>query len=140
MTIHKTCKVKLAFIVSVIGFFSLFDYARSRDIKYIQLPTKSYLTKIQLNAFSCSRDNNRTACDQTRLLADPLMDHPLLSTSCKDSVWELLQKAKSTVANTFERRDSINRPAKRLSEVCVKITKPKRQQNQRPGNRSQRET
>jgi len=56
-------------------------------------PTNSELRQVQLATFGCARENTAAECSRARALADPLMDHPLLSSFCKDSVWDVLQKS-----------------------------------------------
>lgn len=82
------------------------------------LPTRDALREIELQAYACSRENTTAACERTRTLSNPLMDHPRLSAACKDTVWELLQVAKVVSRNNYERRDSIDRPSRRLPVVC----------------------
>ena len=82
------------------------------------LPTRDTLREIELKAYACSRENTKASCDQTKTLSNPLMDHPRLSAACKDTVWELLQVATVVSLNSYRRRDSIDRPARRLSVVC----------------------
>ena len=91
---------------------------------YVPLPTRDELREIQLMAYACSRQNKTEDCDRTRSLSDPLMDHPRLPASCKDTVWELMQTAKVTGPNSYQRRDSIDRPARRLTVVCASPVKP----------------
>ena len=88
------------------------------------LPTREELREIQLLAYSCSRENQSEACERTRTLTDPRRDHPRLPASCKDTLWELLQVAKVVSSNSFQRRDSIDRPARRLTVVCGNPVKP----------------
>ncbi len=101
--------------------------ARS-EVEYIPFPTNEELRSIQLQAYACSRDNDAEACSNTRELIDPLLDHPRLPSSCKDVVWDLLQVANKVPKNSFQRRDAIDQPAKRLSIICInpaKQTTPK---------------
>ena len=88
-------------------------------------PDKAELRAIQNAAFTCSRKNTAEACDQTRQLVDPLMDHPLLPGVCKDVVWTLLEQAQETPSNDYKRRDAIDQPARRLVKVCAQPSKPK---------------
>ncbi|MEJ6585862.1 MAG: hypothetical protein QNL52_08400, partial [Synechococcus sp. ChBW.bin.23] len=69
------------------------------------------------------------SCTRTREIANPLMDHPRLPAACKDTVWELLQEAKSATSNSFQRRDSIDSPARRLTVVCADPAKPSKPKN-----------
>ena len=95
------------------------------QIKKVPFPSKEELRALQLLAYDCSRANSPDSCQKTRKLADPLMDHPRLSASCKDTVWELVQASKVASSNSFQRRDSIDRPARRLTLVCMEPDKPK---------------
>ncbi|TCD55571.1 hypothetical protein [Synechococcus sp. BS55D] len=92
---------------------------------YVPFPTKEEFRAIQLLAYDCSRENSAELCDRTRSLADPLMDHPRLPAACKDAIWDLLQTAKPAASNGFQRRDSIDKPARRLTVVCADPVKPK---------------
>lgn len=94
-------------------------------VEYVPFPSKDELRTIQLKAFDCSRENTAEPCERTRALADPLMDHPRLPAACKDAVWELLQVAKPAASNSFQRRDAIDKPARRLTVVCADPVKPK---------------
>ncbi len=93
--------------------------------KKVPFPTREELRSIQLLAYSCSRANDQESCSKTRSLADPLMDNPRLSAACKDTVWELVQASQVVTTNSFQRRDSIDRPARRLTLVCSAPEKPK---------------
>ena len=88
-------------------------------------PSRESLRELQLQAYGCSRENTTRLCTTTRDLADPLLDHPRLPASCKDALWELLQAAKVSAANSYRRRDSIDRPARRITVVCANPVKPK---------------
>lgn len=85
---------------------------------YVPLPTREALREIELQAYACSRENTNAPCERTRSLSNPLMDHPRLSAACKDTVWELLEVATVVPSNNYKRRDSIDRPARRLTVVC----------------------
>ncbi|KZR78741.1 hypothetical protein [Prochlorococcus marinus] len=112
----------------LLGLFAISTPAARSEVEYIPFPTKEELLSIQLQAYACSRDNDAAACSRTRALIDPLLDHPRLPSSCKDVVWDLLQVANKVPNNSFQRRDTIDQPAKRLSIVCInpaKQTTPK---------------
>jgi len=94
-------------------------------VEYVPFPTKDELRSIQLLAYECSRENTTELCERTRLKADPLMDHPRLPAACKDAIWELLQQAKPAASNSFQRRDAIDKPARRITIVCADPVKPK---------------
>lgn len=91
---------------------------------YVPFPTREALREIQLQAYACSRENTAEFCDRTVNLSDPLMDHPRLPAACKDTLWELLQNAKVVTTNSFQRRDAIDRPARRITVVCANPVKP----------------
>ena len=91
---------------------------------YVPFPTREELREIQLQAYACSRENTPITCDRTRALSDPLMDHPRLPAACKDTIWEMLQASAVMATNTYQRRDSIDRPARRLTVVCADPVKP----------------
>ena len=103
------------------------------NVVYVPFPTKDELRSLQLQAYACSRENDAELCDATRKTADPLMDHPRLPAACKDAVWELIQASTPATPNSFQRRDSIDRPARRLTVVCAKPVKPQKQATPPPG-------
>ena len=88
------------------------------ESSYVPMPKKEVFRDIQQQAYICSRNNKVKDCKRTRLLADPLMDHPRLPYACKDAIWELITMAKRANENSFKRRDSIDIPARKLSIVC----------------------
>ena len=88
-------------------------------------PTNSELRQVQLATFGCARENTAAECSRARALADPLMDHPLLSSFCKDSVWDVLQKAQTGPENSFQRRDAIDQAGERLFSLCQARSDPK---------------
>ena len=110
--------------LSLIGLALMLPPAALAQVKSVPLPTKEEMRSLQLLAYSCSRENESSSCDQTRNIADPLMDHPRLPAACKDALWELIQVSKVSSANSFQRRDSIDRPARRLTVVCTKAPTP----------------
>ena len=99
------------------------------QLKYVPFPTKSELRSLQLLAYACSRENTVDTCMRTREIANPLMDHLRLPAACKDTVWELLQEAKTATTNSSQRRDSIDSPARRLTVVCADPEKPSKPNN-----------
>ena len=108
----------------LLGLTILAPCAVRAQLKYVPFPTKSELRSLQLLAFTCSRENSVESCTRTRKTADPLMDHPRLSAACKDTVWELMQEATPATTNSFQRRDKIDSPARRLTVVCADPEKP----------------
>ena len=109
----------------VLGLALLLPSTAQAKPKKIPFPTREELRSLQLLAYSCSRANDQESCSKTRSLADPLMDNPRLSAACKDTVWELVQASQVVTTNSFQRRDSIDRPARRLMLVCSEPEKPK---------------
>ena len=104
---------------------------------YVPWPTKDQLRQIQINAFSCSRENSDATCRSARLAADALMDHPRLPAVCKDVLWTLVETAKVAPANTYQRRDAIDEPARELSTICaepIKKKDPKKQGGPQPNS------
>ena len=98
---------------------------------YVPWPTKEQLRKLQINAFTCSRENTEQPCAATRSQADALMDHPRLPGLCKDVLWELVETAEVAPKNDYKRRDAIDIPAKRLGRICAEPIK--RKQEPKPG-------
>ena len=113
----------------LLGLAILAPCAVRAQLKYVPFPTKSELRSLQLLAYTCSRENTADICARTREIANPLMDHPRLPTACKDTIWELLQEAKPATSNSFQRRDSIDSPARRLTVVCADPAKPSKPNN-----------
>ena len=113
----------------LLGLAILAPCAVRAQLKYVPFPTKSELRSLQLLAYTCSRENTADICTRTREIANPLMDHPRLPTACKDAVWELLQEAKPATTNSYQRRDGIDSPARRLTVVCADPAKPSKPNN-----------
>ena len=100
--------------------------AGAADLSY---PPAAVFRSLQLLSLGCSRDNSPGECEQVRSQANGLLDHPRLSSACKDTLWALRQGATTETPNTLERRDRIDRAARDLTLFC-------RQPNQassRPG-------
>lgn len=81
-------------------------------------PPSADFRSLQLITLACSRENSTEPCARARSLADPLMDHPRLPASCKDVLWTIRQRAVVATSNSFERRERIDRAARRLTSVC----------------------
>jgi hypothetical protein len=81
-------------------------------------PGREELRNLQLLTFNCARDNQRDDCDQARLQADPLLDHPRLPGLCKDALWTILEHAEVAPHNSFERRDRLDRAGEELMRFC----------------------
>lgn len=81
-------------------------------------PPASTFRAIQLETLTCGRDNTSSSCEKARRLADPLLDHPRLSTACKDALWSVRQKAVTAPTNSFERRDPIDKASRDVTSYC----------------------
>ena len=113
---------KIHSLLAALGLLLVSAPAAFSEVENTAFPTKEALRSIQLQAYICSRKNQTEACTLTRQMVDPLMDHPRLSSSCKDAVWELLQAAQTASTNSYQRRDSIDQPARRLYVFCINQT------------------
>jgi hypothetical protein len=91
---------------------------------YVPWPSQVVLKTLQKEAFLCSLNNSPDQCERARQRADELMDHPRLPAICKDVLWSLVGEAHVATTNSFQRRDSIDQPARRLIGVCSKPVKP----------------
>ena len=91
---------------------------------YVPWPSQDSLKTLQKEAFLCSLNNSQDQCDGARQRTDKLMDHPRLPAVCKDVLWSLVGKARVATTNSFQRRDSIDQPARRLIGVCSEPVKP----------------
>ena len=81
-------------------------------------PPDETFRRLRLVTLVCGRDNTEEACTEARTTADPLLDHPLLSASCKDALWDIRQRAKVAPSNSFERRDPIDEAAQQVMLFC----------------------
>ncbi|MCT0219249.1 hypothetical protein KQ304_09600 [Synechococcus sp. CS-1329] len=97
--------------------------ARANDSMALY-PSTETLREVQLAALDCGRENNTATCGRARQLADPLMDHPLLSGFCKDALWGVVQKAVTDPDNSLKRRDAIDEAADRVVSSCRPVSKP----------------
>ena len=113
----------------LLGLAILAPCAVRAQLKYVPFPTKSELRSLQLLAYACSRENTVDTWMRTREIANPLMDQLRLPAACTDTVWELLQEAKTATTNSSQRRDSIDSPARRLTVVCADPEKPSEPNN-----------
>ncbi|MFM7267742.1 MAG: hypothetical protein ACKOZT_04030 [Cyanobium sp.] len=84
----------------------------------VAYPPATTFRTIQLETLNCGRENTPATCEQARKLADPLLDHPRLSTSCKDALWAVRQKAITAPSNTLERRDPIDKASRDVGAYC----------------------
>ena len=91
---------------------------------YVPWPSQDTLSTLQKEAFLCSLNNSPDQCERVRQRADELMDHPRLPAVCKDVLWSLVGEARVATSNSFQRRDAIDQPARRLIGVCSEPSKP----------------
>lgn len=87
-------------------------------------PSTPSLRAIQLAAQICGRDNTETSCARARALADPLMDHSAVSSSCKDSVFGLVQRARVSDRNSEDRRSRLDKLGEDVLRFCRARPKP----------------
>lgn len=81
-------------------------------------PTEQELRDLQQLVFTCGRENSSGPCEQARRQADPLLDHPRLAGSCKDVLWQIREQAVVANANSFSRRDQLDRIGLDLLRIC----------------------
>jgi hypothetical protein len=98
----------------------------------VAYPPASTFRTIQLETLNCGRENTVATCEKARKLADPLLDHPRLSTSCKDALWAVRQKAVTAASNSLERRDPIDKASRDVGAYCRQPYVP--QANANPEN------
>ena len=91
---------------------------------YVPWPNQDTFKMLQKEAFLCSLNNGPDQCEGVRQRADELMDHPRLPAICKDVLWNLVGEARVAATNSFQRRDAIDQPARRLIGVCSEPVKP----------------
>jgi hypothetical protein len=89
-----------------------------------QYPSEEHLRRLQLDTIACGRDNRREDCDKARATADPMLDNPLLSGSCKDALWTIGQQAVVAARNDFARRDELTDAANDMIRFCRRQTTP----------------
>ena len=95
---------------------------------YVPWPSHDVLKTLQKEAFLCSLNNSPDQCERARQRADELMDHPRLPAICKDVLWRLVKESRVAATNSFQRRDAIDKPARRLIGVCSEPVKPSKKQ------------
>lgn len=109
------------------AYLALAGFAMPREslaVPYVPFPSQQSLREVQLAALACARENTAESCSKAHQLGDPLMDHPRLPANCKDLIWQMLDKAQPSAANSFSRREAIEDPAERLLLVCRSAEKP----------------
>jgi len=100
-------------------------------------PPATTFRTIQLETLACGRENTTASCSKARALADPLLDHPRLSTSCKDALWSVREKAVTAPANSLERRDPIDKASRDVGAYCRQpfVPKPAQPSGENPGGK-----
>lgn len=98
-------------------------------------PPATTFKEVQLKVLTCGRENSAASCSQARSLADPLLDHPRLSTSCKDALWSVRQKAVTAEGNSAERRDGLDRISRDVAAYCRQPYQPSASQSEEKGGR-----
>jgi hypothetical protein len=88
------------------------------------LPSGEELRQLQLLTVACGRDNTAEPCQKARNQADPLMDHPRLSGSCKDALWTIREKAVVVPSNNYERRQLLTRAGTDVPIFCKPQAQP----------------
>ena len=87
-------------------------------------PAAALIQEIQRETLSCGRDNTASSCERARSLADPLLDHPRLSSSCKDALWAVRQRAVAAPTNSLARRDPIDSASRDVGAFCRQPNQP----------------
>ena len=113
-------RIDPALALGLIALLAAPVQAAPKDPPY---PSMELLRELQLQTFACGRDNTIEACGKASTMADPLMDHPRLGANCKDAIWTILQRAKSSATNTFERREALNRAGQDVIPFCKQQTR-----------------
>lgn len=90
--------------------------AREVDPRFF--PPAAIFRTLQLSTLACGRENTISDCESAREQADPLLDHPRLSMSCKDVLWRIDQKARAASRNSYGRRHEIDRAAQDVTIFC----------------------
>jgi hypothetical protein len=119
-TVHSRLLAGISRALILGGLASL----SSRAAPTLPFPSQDQLREVQLAALSCARDNSVPSCSRTRLLVDPLLDHPRLPAVCKDQLWAISQKAQPAATNSFTRREAIEQPAQLMMLSCRSLEKP----------------
>lgn len=107
----------MAGCIALVLLGSLRDPARAAPAAAV-LPPAELFRSLQLLTLACGRDNKEESCRQARDLADPLLDHPRLSSRCKDVLWNIRQQAQTAASNSLERREQIDRAARDVTVFC----------------------
>lgn len=104
----------------------------------VPLPSDDELRQLQRHTFDCGRENSAEPCRQARSQADPLLDHPRLSGSCKDVLWTIREQAVVVATNSVERRNRLNRAGADVTVLCRPQAQPVRPSTTPPPGGEQR--
>jgi hypothetical protein len=130
------CPFALPLLAALLGAVSLHQPAAraqgNNRIDPATFPPTELFRDLQLKTIACGRDNSPEPCQQARSIADPLMDHPRLPASCKDTLWDIRERAVVVSKNSYERRETLNREAADLLVLCKPATKPLGSGSQQP--------
>ena len=113
-------RIDPALALGLIALLAAPVQAAPKDPPY---PSMELLRELQLQTFACGRDNTIEACGKASTMADPLMDHPRLGATCKDTIWTIRERAKPATTNTFERREALNRAGQDVIPFCKQQTR-----------------
>ena len=120
--------IPLPLLAAVLGLSSLHPPVATAQVSGridpATFPPTELFRDLQLKTIACGRDNSPEPCQQARSIADPLMDHPRLPASCKDTLWDIRERAVVVSKNSFDRREALNREAADLLVLCKPATKP----------------
>jgi hypothetical protein len=120
--------IALPLLAALLGAASLHQPTASAQgnsrIDPATFPPTELFRELQLKTIACGRDNSVEPCQQARSIADPLMDHPRLPASCKDTLWDIRERAVVVSKNSYERREALNREAADVLVLCKPATKP----------------
>jgi len=86
--------------------------------KEISYPSADQWRQLQLTVLECGRENTAASCDLARSTADPLLDHPQLPATCKDTLWTIRDQALVAASNSYARRERLNKAASELIPLC----------------------
>jgi len=124
-TSHRRLLIStLSAITAAVTFSPLSHAQQTSRLDPAVFPPSQLFRDLQLETMACGRDNTAKACDKARSMADPLMDHPMLSASCKDTAWNIRERAVIADKNSYARREALNKEASDLTILCKPATKP----------------
>ena len=86
--------------------------------KEFSYPSADQWRQLQLTVLECGRENTAASCDLARSTADPLLDHPQLPATCKDTLWTIRDQAVVASSNSYARRERLNNAASELIPLC----------------------